>query len=172
MLDNLILGLVEGVFESTIGAWLAHHARVKKMQKWARAFDVGRDVAFTGWPEGKVPYGSRFGCGMLVLRARELFFVADLQLGPSFWHRIPTERLVVQNRAIVEIDPELDGWIAYECLDGETSVVLSCEPDADRYLRAALSLPELEDEPIVDARTDRPSEALESQQAAEPPQPD
>lgn len=168
LLDDLVAGLVGSLLESTLGQWLGQRSNVKRLRGWARAFEEGRDVAFAGWAEGPVAYASRFGGGMLVLRAGALFWVADLQLGPSFWHRIPNERLVAQERKEVTFSGGPEIWPGYECLDGGKPVVLVCEPDAERYLRAALALPESGHEPFIDARTDRPSEAADASAPNDP----
>lgn len=97
-----------------------------------------------------------------MLRAGDVFLVADLQLGPSFWHRIPNERLVAQERTEITFSAGLEIWPGYECLDVDKAVVLVCEPDAERYLRAALALPEPGYGPFICVRTHRPSEAADT----------
>ena len=162
MLGDLVAGLVGSLLDSTLGQWLDQRSRVKRLRGRARASEEEREVAFAGWAEGPVAYALRFGGGMLVLRGGKLFWVADLQLGPSFWHRIPNELLVAQERREVTFRGGLEIWPGYECLDDDKPVVLACERDAERYLRAALALPEPEHEPFLDAGTDRPSEAADA----------
>ena len=82
--------------------------------------------------------------------------------GVTAAQRIPNELLVAQERREVTFRGGLEIWPGYECLDDDKPVVLACERDAERYLRAALALPEPEHEPFIDARTDRPSEAADA----------
>ena len=126
------------------------------MRRWAKAFEQGGDVVFSGYADGPVSYRPQFQerGGALVLSSGELFWTVDPQLGRSLWHRIPNQQLEVLHRAQGSDASGLDTWPGYECLDEGRTVVLLCEPDAEPYLRAALSLPEVPEEPVMDARVD------------------
>lgn len=150
-----MLEMVASLFvESLIDPWLDRRAQRRRVRRWAEAFDQGRDVVFLGYAQGPVSYRPSFGDrgGVLVLSHGELFWTVDSQLGRSLWHRIPNERLEVQRRTQARDSSGTGTWPAYECLDDGRAVVLVCEALAEPYLRAALSLPELDDEPVVDAR--------------------
>lgn len=105
-----------------------------------------------------MPYRPPFGdsCGALVLTRGELFWTADPGLGRGLWHRIPNDRLVVECRTHDDTVPaDLEPWPGYRCLDADRTVEILCEPDAEPYLRAALSLRDTEPRPpVTDALID------------------
>ncbi len=76
--------------------------------------------------------------GALVLSRDELFWTADPGFGRRLWHRIPVERLVVVHRTHGTGASGLSSWPGYECRDGQRTVVILCDPEAERYLRLAL----------------------------------
>lgn len=149
--------VLEAVLGGLFDAVLARVARKRRVRGWRVAREGGGDVVFGGFVRGPVAYRPPVGDsgGVLVLSAGELFWTADPGLGRGLWHRVPTQRLVVQHRTHGTGSPGVVMWPGYECLDGDRTVVILCEPDAERYLRAALGLPELEGrEPVTDAIVD------------------
>jgi hypothetical protein len=160
--------LAGALLDGLIDPWLDRGAQRRRIRRWAKAYAQGEDVAFLGYAAGPVSYRPRFGDrgGAFVLSSGELFWTVDPQLGRSLWHRVPNQRLHVQHRTQGLDSSGQDTWPGYECLDQDRTVILLCEPGAERYLRAALFLPELPDQPVIDARVDPEFWASRTQGAA------